>query len=288
MANLTSLIVNDTGFLKLPSGTADQRPAATAGRLRYNTSKGELEINNGTVWKSAQISEPSIVTNGLVLHLDAGNVSSYPGTGTVWSDVSGNSNNGTLTNGPTYNSGNGGSIVFDGTNDYVVTPSNVNLSDTDKISVCLWTKISSTSIYVLFEHSTNFNSNNAFFVDINEVNGIGAYCFGDHNPGYNIAYTSNGYNDGKWHYFCATSDRSLGSTNQINLYVDGIYNKIQHASYTVDLTGNYSTFPAYISSRGGSSYFLNGNVSNVQLYNRALTAAEIQQNFEALRGRYSA
>lgn len=62
---------------------------------------------------------PENVTNGLVLALDAGNKLSYPGSGTVWKDLSGNNNNGTLTNGPTFDSNNGGSIVFDGTNDYV-------------------------------------------------------------------------------------------------------------------------------------------------------------------------
>ena len=65
-----------------------------------------------------------IVTNGLVLSLDAADRNSYPGTGTTWRDMSGNGNNGTLTDGPTFNSNNGGSIVFDGTNDYVaLTPS---------------------------------------------------------------------------------------------------------------------------------------------------------------------
>ena len=62
----------------------------------------------------------SIVTDGLVFYVDAGNGDSYPGTGTTWSDLVG-SNNGTLTNGPTFDSGNGGSIVFDGTNDYIST-----------------------------------------------------------------------------------------------------------------------------------------------------------------------
>ena len=67
---------------------------------------------------------PNIVTDGLVLCLDAANKRSYPGTGTTWTDRSANGNNGTLTNGPTFDSANGGSIVFDGTNDYVTTTKN--------------------------------------------------------------------------------------------------------------------------------------------------------------------
>ena len=62
---------------------------------------------------------PRIVTDGLVLLLDAGNTKSYPGTGTTWTDISRNGNNGTLTNGPTFDSANGGSLVFDGVDDYV-------------------------------------------------------------------------------------------------------------------------------------------------------------------------
>ena len=62
---------------------------------------------------------PRIVSNGLVLALDAADKNSYPGSGITWRDVSGNNNNGTLTNGPTFDSSNGGSIVFDGTNDFV-------------------------------------------------------------------------------------------------------------------------------------------------------------------------
>ena len=67
---------------------------------------------------------PKIVTNGLVLCLDAGNTKSYPGSGTAWTDLSGRGNNGTLTNGPTYSSTNGGSVVFDAVDDYVTVPHN--------------------------------------------------------------------------------------------------------------------------------------------------------------------
>ena len=78
---------------------------------------------------------PKIVTDGLVLYLDAENTRSYPGTGTTWSDLSRDGNNGTLTNGPTVDSGNGGSIVFDGSNDYVDFDDILDLST---LSVSMW------------------------------------------------------------------------------------------------------------------------------------------------------
>ena len=77
---------------------------------------------------------PQIVTNGLVMYLDAANPKSYPTTGTAWYDRSGNGNTGTLTNGPTFNSGNNGSIVFDGIDDYVSLSSSPNL--TNPLTIC--------------------------------------------------------------------------------------------------------------------------------------------------------
>ena len=80
-----------------------------------------ITISGSTITGGMSINEasPSVITTGLQLYLDAGNASSYPGSGTTWTDLSGNSRDGTLTNGPTYSGTNGGSIVFDGSNDYV-------------------------------------------------------------------------------------------------------------------------------------------------------------------------
>ena len=84
-----------------------------------------MSFNNG----------PTIVTNGLVLALDAGDRNSYPGTGTTWRDLSGNNNNGTLTNGPTFNTGSLGSIVFDGVDDYVLINAFSLLAP---LTICSW------------------------------------------------------------------------------------------------------------------------------------------------------
>jgi hypothetical protein len=80
-----------------------------------------------------------IITSGLTLNLDAGFTPSYPKSGTTWTDISFSGNNGTLTNGPTYNTSNGGSIVFDGVDDYLKTPSIINFR-----SICLWVSKQST------------------------------------------------------------------------------------------------------------------------------------------------
>lgn len=230
---------------------------------------------------------PKIVTDGLVLHLDAANVKSYPGTGTVWKDLSGNGNDGTLVNGVGYNSANNGSMVFDGANDYGILNNKLNLTTTAAITFCSWIKTTQPNTGIWCEHSIDFNQNNSFLVDFGEFGGSGSFQFSDKgDAGYNIAYTSPGYHDGNWHYFSAVSNRTLLATDQISLYVDSIYNTILHPSHRANNNTNYSTFRLYLFTRNGASYFARCNVGLVQIYNRALSVAEIQQNFNATRGRY--
>ena len=96
---------------------------------------------------STQYANGKIVTAGLVLALDAADRNSYVSGSTVWNDVSGNGNNGTLTNGPTFNSGSGGSIVFDGVNDYVNTPLNIDANPNTICSWCYPTAVTSSAGY---------------------------------------------------------------------------------------------------------------------------------------------
>jgi hypothetical protein len=104
---------------------------------------------------------PNIITDGLVLALDAANVKSYLGSRTTWKDLSGNGNHGTLVNGVGYTSTNSGALVFDGINDYFVTNNNLNLSDTDKLTVQIILKTTSTIAERVMEHSVNWNTNNS-------------------------------------------------------------------------------------------------------------------------------
>ena len=88
---------------------------------------------------------PRIVTSGLVLALDAADRNSYPRTGTTWTDLSGNGYNGTLTNSPTFSNSNGGSIIFDGTNDYTSTSLDLSLNNTNSVSISMWIKTGNLS-----------------------------------------------------------------------------------------------------------------------------------------------
>ena len=110
---------------------------------------------------------PRIVTDGLVLCLDAANKRSYPGTGTTWTDLKGE-NNGTLTNGPTFDSSNKGSIVFDGTNDYINCGNGSEFSITEQITLICWMKKTSNSGY--HHLISKFPINNCSYAILTEDN----------------------------------------------------------------------------------------------------------------------
>ena len=126
---------------------------------------------------------PRIVTDGLVLALDAGNPKSYPGSGTTWTDLSGNGNNGTLTNGPTYSSANGGSIVFDGVDDYAEITDSSNNFDLGGIDATLefWIYIPSTSgadvIIGKGGNTTNWNLSDGFIYQVQYDNANNRFLF---------------------------------------------------------------------------------------------------------------
>ena len=218
--------------------------------------------------------------NGLVLALDAGNPKSYPGSGTTWTDLSGNSNTGTLTNGPTYNSANGGAIVFDGTDDYVNcgSPSILN-SFSSGVTCCAWIKSSSTNIYsgiIQKWYQSGFQGGYQMYISTgNVVN----FSIGDNLSAYSgIVGTTNVIN-GIWHYCVGTYDLST-----IKVYVDTSLNGSFASSRSV-VNSNNSTL--YVGQDDFSpSRRFNGNIAQASVYNRALSAAEIQQNFNALRGRF--
>jgi hypothetical protein len=221
---------------------------------------------------------PSSVVSGLVLALDAGNTKSYPGSGTTWSDLSGRGNNGTLTNGPTYSSANGGSIVFDGIDDYISFPANSIINSNADLTLNFWNKTSSlpnnnTSFtllsgfspsgylqvrYATISSITSVQLVKSFVIDMGIFSGFVV----SPNTSYLITITLN------------------KSTNTWSLYVNGTYisSLISNQTFTTSaptLGINYSGIEPFP-----------GNMYSFSYYNRALSASEISQNFNALRGRY--
>jgi hypothetical protein len=228
---------------------------------------------------------PKVVTDGLVLCLDAGNTKSYPGSGTTWTDLSGNGNNGTLVSmdGNNYSSANGGYLDFDGSSDYV------NLGDKFSIvsgTIDFWIKLnvtidsSSTGInYRPFGKSDAFEcrfNNTTDFPNVGPVGNMG-FDFGIITGPLKSNQTT--WLGGTWYNIVFNWN---SSTNISNLYVQSILDNTSTAPSITGQTGNFSIG----ASRGGSLGFINGSISSFKIYNRALAAAEVKQNFNALRGRF--
>jgi len=235
--------------------------------------------------KQENVSDGEIISTGLILHLDAGNAASYSGTGTTWTDISGNGNHGTLQNGVEFTNTNNGALVFDGVNDYFVTNNNLDISNTDKLTIQIILKTASSNPEMVMEHSVNWNSNNSFGIISNNLNT--KMQFTDHNQGYNISNSVVSINDNNWRLLSATTNRSLNASDQNLIYIDdNAANKVNVTNLTNDNSGNFTSHKLYISARAGSVNFFNGTISQVLIYDRVLTAEEIQQNYNAVKLRY--
>jgi hypothetical protein len=211
-----------------------------------------------------------------VLNLDAGSKRSYPGTGTSWLDLSGNGNTGTLTNGPTYSSANGGAIVFDGVNDTVAIP-NLGIAPSGARTVNLWIKPTSiTGQQTVFSYGV-IAGLTVFAVLINtgtNGNAYVTYGAGDFFTPANVLNTSQYWN------ICVTY--TGGALNvSTAIYINGVQQSLTGAGPNVGNIANTTNTVYYLS---GGSYA--GNIATFSFYNRALTATEVSQSFNALRGRY--
>ena len=207
-----------------------------------------------------------IVTDGLVLCLDAADRNSYVSGSTTWFDVAG-SNNGTLTNGPTFNTGSGGSIVFDGTNDYV-TGSCVLLNANSGSCMSMWVKTSSTTLQIISSYDNNTNSGFRFQIYNTRLYYTLGLVF-DYDTGVNIS-------DNTWKNIVASTSGSSAL-----IYINGVLTNTFSIGIMLETTPNFRLGSWY-----GSDYFFTGNIATTQIYNRALTAQEVLQNFNAQKSRF--
>jgi hypothetical protein len=220
-----------------------------------------------------------IVTDGLVLYLDAANTKSYPGTGTSWLDLSKNGNNGTLTNGPTFSSLNGGSIVFDGSNDIISVNSVVPTGDSSK------------SIFMVFKSTTTISTRQWLFYSGTETNG-GRFALEIEGS----KFTFNFYNSAiqptilttdTWYYGGVTYN---SITKQLLIYLNGVLQSTTTFPLTIGPNVTYLNTGVnatnYIGNIFNASIPMNGNISLTQVYNRTLSDSEVLQNYNATKFRY--
>lgn len=235
---------------------------------------------------SGKVSKP-IVTDGLILHLDAGNKSSYPGSGTVWSDLSGNSNNGVLTNGPTFDSGNGGSITFDGQNDYTIietTPD--SLQGNPAFTVEGW-----------FKRSGDWSGGATWGIGgdgtrqgINSFNSSGTNEIAIDLWGNSTYSSGQTYSTTEWKHCVWTYNGDGFTTSNIVIYVN---TTPYTAANLITIRGGSGTpvinSSGIVLSRAGVStnnYYGKPIISNFKIYNRVLSANEVLQNYNATKARF--
>jgi hypothetical protein len=248
----------------------------------------------------------NIVKNGLIFDLDAAKRDSYFGSGTVWNDISGFQNNGTLVNGPTFDSNNGGSIVFDGVDDYI----NVTTNLTQINNITNSSPFTFSSIFRLLSMPAasaanvggilmkgSYNPSYGLSIIFNTDRTVARVFYGIRNltgtagvtPGYgNFNQTSNlGLTIGQW-YKVDMVHEFEGDTHTLTLYINGVIDKQSTSTSSLYPINFQNTTAMSISNQvlGGNSLFLNAEIPYTQIYNRALTTSEILQNYNATKGRY--
>jgi hypothetical protein len=282
-------------------------------------------LTGGTDILRTNIATEKIIQDGLVLNLDAGASSSYPGSGTTWTDLSGNGNNGTLENGVGYTSSNGGSLTFDGGDDYNSFGTSLG-NGWSQISVNCWVRPTTfpntnfgfeklvsaddggsgglESVFNLdIGHFNNlidlpnsFQGNSIYFgirtstqnlrsrpIAIVDGQGSGNY---EYMQGLAISVNPPEYAINTWMNLCGVFNSSFTS-----LYINGVLKSTSNSQpdgVNRSLSGVLNTssiLRTIAASSSGNSRFT-GNIAQVSIYNRALTAQEIQQNYNATKSRF--
>ena len=249
--------------ISISFGTAKYTAAGEESRTTLRVSPNNWIIRDGGV-------------EGTVLNLDAGNLNSYPGTGTLWTDLSGNNNNGTLIGGPTFDSANGGSIVFDGTNDYV-SSFPLQISGNGSKTVSCFFKINTTIRSGLCGTRDLDTGPNGWALCVNRTTSGNLTYY--HTSGSTLEIAA-GISTNTWYNACVTYDVS---TAIATLYLNGIIIGSPATSFT---TINSSSFNGVIGAETVNFSFLNGNIAQTSIYNRALSSTEVLQNYNATKGRF--
>ena len=228
-------------------------------------------------------SGPDLVQNGLVLALDAADKNSYKGTGTLWNDLSGNVNNGTLTNGPSFNNSNGGTISFDGTDDYVSITNNSTLRPSTELTIEYIIKGTTPSGWCpIIGYGNGDYTNGNYLCWVESGGALNSLCRINNSGVIEYRqYSGIGISSATLKYMSFTM--KIGDS--IKSYYNGI-NTNTPTNLPAGGTFYYggTSSPYQIVGLGGA--WLNGSISFIRLYNRALTASEILQNYNVTKTRF--
>jgi hypothetical protein len=222
---------------------------------------------------------PNVVENGLVLALDAANPKSYPGTGTAWFDISGLGNNGTLVNGVGYNSGNGGSLTFDGVDDYA--SGDLLSGSNTSFTISSWIRTGSISSNQIFL-SIGTEAVTGKAVHLRFLSSPTSFRFSLYGSNLDVTLPTNA-SVNFTNVVCVLDSNQLQAVYQNGNFVSS---RTPIVSVTANNRFNLGRWGLEAPEFGYPGEYWTGNISNVQIYNRALSAAEVAQNFNAFRGRF--
>lgn len=242
-------------------------------RMRFNTETTVPENFKSSAWDTNK-SGDNIVTNGLVVYLDGKNTASGA---TVWNDTSGNGNNATLTNGPTYSSANGGSVVFDGTNDYAISGA-FTQHQTTTVTLSAWVypnQISTNSYVMSFGGGVTYGTARGLRVNGGQFQAIGYGTAGTHDFNTTGAYAV----ANTWQHVCCVWNGTTAT-----FYLNGRPTTTTTLSGLITPTGSAYYISSESWSNPGSVW--NGKISCASIYSRSLTPEEVAQNYEAQRYRF--
>jgi hypothetical protein len=228
---------------------------------------------------------PNTVTSGLVLELDAGNIKSYPTTGTTWFDKSGNAYNGTLVNGPTFNTGSLGSIVFDGVDDYVNLNSLSTLVGKTNVTVDCW--FFNDSLPSGFQNVIGQFSGDGWLIhtykDVPNLSILVLVGGGSSYGGINITPTNTWFN-----VILAYDGTLTGNENRLKMYVNGVLRTFDSyvGGEVPNIWPNATAVNAAVGTLIGFGRYFNGKIPIVRIYEKTLSSDEVLQNYNATKTRF--
>lgn len=222
----------------------------------------------------------STVLDGLVLYFDPANTRSYSGTGTAIADISNTGNNGTLTGGVTYDISNNGIMTYDGATGYIdCGPATQIGSALTGLTVSMWVNTNSRSVRCIAENGTAFTTNTFYMFQENTT----SFTFEVYGTNYDVVYSNYTYQLNIWYNLVGTWQTG----GRTELYTNGVLTSGVRTGGTAQTSLRNGNANLNIGNRpGNTTYRFSGTMGPSMFYNRALTPAEISQNFNAMRGRY--
>lgn len=231
----------------------------------------------------------TVVKDGLVLNLDAGDTNSYPGTGVTWSDRSTQANSFTLTNGPVYNTTTSPNILFDGIDDYAIDNGNAALkaiSNGGSYSIDAWIKINSTGTFYLCGNQNNTIGSYGFGIVLVPLSSLVRFFYTTDTSSTNLVQFTLTLPTSTWIHFVGSFQYNDGSGSST---YNGYLNSVPATPFTTDQpVGGTSNSPNsfYVGRRPNGTLRASMNYASLKVYNKVLSSTEVIQNFNAGRGRF--